>query len=73
MCQAYDGERKFLEASSLLRNEIELDQTTLALLGRIAELEAAVLAAKVLLEPTDDDKTEAAWQALDQAYHQWKS
>lgn len=38
---------------------------------RIAELEAAVLAAKVMLEPTDD-KTEEAWQVLDQAYHQWK-
>ena len=38
------------------------------LLKRIAELEAAVLAAKVLLEPTTE-KTEQAWQLLDDAYH----
>ena len=36
--------------------------------ARTAELEAAVLAAKVLLEPTTDD-TEKAWQVLDDAYH----
>ena len=38
---------------------------------RIAELEAAVLAAKELLRPTTD-QTEPAWQVLDQAYHQHK-
>lgn len=36
--------------------------------ARIAELEAAVLAAKALLSPTNED-TEEAWQILDDAYH----
>lgn len=36
--------------------------------ARIAELEAAVLAAKVLLEPTNE-ATEDVWQLLDDAYH----
>lgn len=36
--------------------------------ARIAELEAAVLAAKVLLEPTSE-ATEGVWQLLDDAYH----
>ena len=35
---------------------------------RIADLEAAALAAKVLLEPTTE-ATEQAWQVLDDAYH----
>lgn len=39
--------------------------------ARIAELETAVLAAKVLLEPTNDE-TEDAWQVLDRAYHSTK-
>ncbi|NBS94509.1 MAG: hypothetical protein EBS91_11815 [Betaproteobacteria bacterium] len=38
---------------------------------RIAELESAALAAKLLLEPTSDDSgTEQAWQILDDVYHQ---
>ena len=36
--------------------------------ARIADLEAAVLAAKTLLEPTTE-ATEDAWQILDRAYH----
>ena len=35
---------------------------------RIAELEAAVLAAAHMLQPTTDD-TEEIWQLLDRAYH----
>jgi hypothetical protein len=35
---------------------------------RVADLEAAVLAAKTLLSPTNDE-TEAAWQVLDDAHH----
>jgi hypothetical protein len=35
---------------------------------RVEELEAAVLAAKVLLEPTTE-ATEDAWQVLYDAYH----
>lgn len=40
--------------------------------ARIAELEAAVLAAKALLEPTTD-ATESAWQILDNAYHAYST
>ena len=39
-----------------------------AMQARMAELEAAVLAAKVMLEPTND-ATESVWQLLDDAYH----
>ena len=38
------------------------------LFKRVDELEAAILAAKVLLEPTNE-ATEDAWQVLDDAYH----
>ncbi len=41
---------------------------TKAAAKRISDLEAAVLAAKILLEPTNDD-TEEVWQILDAAYH----
>lgn len=44
-----------------------LDQLT-ACRARIDELEAVVLAAKVLLEPTNE-ATEYVWQMLDDAYH----
>ena len=36
--------------------------------ARIHDLEAAILAAKVLLEPTTE-ATEDVWQLLDVAYH----
>jgi hypothetical protein len=44
------------------------DPEVAGLRKRIAVLEAAVLAAKVLLEPTSE-ATEDAWQVLDVAYH----
>lgn len=37
-------------------------------IARIDELEAVILAAKVLLEPTNE-ATEYVWQMLDDAYH----
>ena len=52
----YTGTRDELRAKLKLRDD------------RIAELEAAILAAKALLSPTTDD-TEDAWQILDDAYH----
>ncbi len=66
----WTGSNEQMEALASGMNE-EIQRQTIVLnayVARIAELEAAVLAAKALLEPTNE-ATEDVWQLLDDAYH----
>lgn len=66
----WTGSNEQMEALASGMNE-EIKRQTIVLnayVARIAELEAAVLAAKALLEPTNE-ATEDVWQLLDDAYH----